>query len=257
MLKNQEIQDELINILNEEIKKLQNLNPLEISENEKESENSKVSELLVKTNNLLKSNLVSLPTYELPLNKEIIKNNINTITNLLANNNSVSDLSVEDKETIKNNISNLDYSLELKDLIDKQIEIIKQYDVLWLKAKKAQLQNDFEQLNNLKHQIDKLIVDNKLTENVQIHELMAKINLTPNNSSILELTTLKNQQKELIDKINELIENNKADSEQTPEKNETKSSKSPILIAISAILLVIIASASVFSFLKFKKHKKK
>lgn len=257
LLKNQEIQDELINILNEKIKELQNLNPLEISESEKERENSKVSELLVKTNNLLKSNLVSLPTYELPLNKEIIKNNINTITNLLANNNSVSDLNVEDKETIQNSISNLDYSLELKDLIDKQIEIIKQYDDLWLKAKKAQLQNDFEQLNNLKHQIDKLIVDNKLTENVQIHELMAKINLTPNNSSILELTTLKNQQKELINKINELIENNKADSEQTPEKNETKSSKSPILIAISAILLVIIASASVFSFLKFKKHKKK
>ncbi|MBW0594540.1 hypothetical protein F6S2_00177 [Mycoplasma anatis] len=257
LINSQKIHNDLINTLNQKITQLKQLELLNISEENKNEINNEVSQLLTKTNSLLKSNLVSLPLLEIPTNKDIIKNNLNIILNLLdQKNNYPILLELVELDLLRLKISEFDYSLDLDELIDKHNEIVNKYDDLWINSKIFELTAQSRELISKKEEIYKFISKNSLTDNKEIVELLSRIDFNNSELSILEYTTKNNEQKDLINQLQELSErvNNEVNNSSDTTK---KHNKLAIALTIGSILTGMLIGIGTFIYIKFKKLNKK
>lgn len=255
LLSNQEIQNPITNELNQEITNINSLDVTNIPDSDKETHQNLIVQLTTKANEILKSNLVTLPLLSIPLSKDVIRDNLEKIKESINStmNESSKQLNIDQYQNIINQINNLNYDDSFSEMIDQYTNLVRQYDQLWINLRITLINSQFNELKTLKQEIEDLITKNNLTDEPELSELQSKIQLNSSSKIILSATTKLNTQKQLInelnDKVNSLIK-------QKEEQKATRTKRTRIIIGSVISGLVIIATAGLIILFKRKKGKK-
>ncbi|AWX70028.1 hypothetical protein DP067_01440 [Mycoplasmopsis anatis] len=255
LLSNQEIQNPIKNELNQEITNINSFDVTNIPDSDKETHQNLIVQLTTKANEILKSNLVTLPLLSIPLSKDVIRDNLEKIKESINStmNESSKQLNIDQYQNIINQINNLNYDDSFLELIDQYTNLVRQYDQLWINLRITLINSQFNELETLKQEIEDLITKNNLTDEPELSELQSKIQLNSSSKIILSATTKLNTQKQLINELN-----NKVNSliKQKEEQKTARTKRTRIIIGSVISGLVVIATVGLIILFKSKKGKK-